>query len=88
MGWKGRIVSESESNYVAVVRTLTSVNVRTSTKWEEKMTRKYIAVSLVTVSRMVRVFESQRWVFKALIRMRTTKNATKSTGSRFNTGPK
>jgi len=56
----------------------TNVNVSTSTKCEEKMTKKYIAVSLVTVSRMFRVFESQRWVFKARVRRKTTKNAARS----------
>ena len=30
---------------------------RTSTKWEEKMTKKYIAVSLVTVSTIFGAFE-------------------------------
>ena len=48
------------------------------------MTEKYTAVSLVTVSRMLGTLVLQRCLFKARVRMRTTKNATRSVDSKLN----
>ena len=83
IGCGARLVYAFEHKPRLRVLTLTNVSVRTSTKWEEKMTKKYIAVSLVTVLRMFKTFESQRWVFRVRIRTRTTKNATRSMDRQF-----